>query len=146
MQMLTITLKQTQTNNCSGNQLKSFSDSLKFKIVVSKMTKSSVLIVILFAWEISGTTVPVFWSFNSRVAIPKPDKIVVKKCLSLGDMMPAFNQSSRQFNCFTLATSGPCNGETFWHFWHFVNLKMEAVRGQVYKGLGTGVRDQSPTR
>jgi hypothetical protein len=82
------------------------------------MAKLIAIILILSALEISVMTYPMFGTFeitglNPKLAIPKPDVSLVMKCLSLGDMMPAFNPSSGQFDCHTLATRGPCGGETF---------------------------------
>ena len=45
------------------------------------------------------------------IAAPKAGKKDVMKCLDLGDFMPAFNFTSEQFDCYALASQGPCEGE-----------------------------------
>ena len=42
---------------------------------------------------------------------PKAGKKDVMKCLDLGDFMPAFNFTSEHFECYALASQGPCEGK-----------------------------------
>ena len=56
-------------------------------------------------------------SFTMPVtAKPTPSKSDFLKCLDLGDLMPAFNVTTSQFECYPLATRGPCPGETLGGF------------------------------
>ena len=54
-------------------------------------------------------------NLGSRLGIsgPKAGKKDVMKCLDLGDFMPAFNFTSEQFECYALASQGPCEGKNF---------------------------------
>jgi hypothetical protein len=48
---------------------------------------------------------------TSPTSMPRPSKSDTNRCLDLGDMMPAFNESSASFDCFPLASSGPCDSK-----------------------------------
>ena len=42
---------------------------------------------------------------------PKASKADLIKCLDLGDLMPAFNTTSGEFECYPLTERGPCKGK-----------------------------------
>jgi hypothetical protein len=42
---------------------------------------------------------------------PSPAKSDIIRCLDLGDWMPAFNQTTFKFDCYPLASRGPCPGK-----------------------------------
>ena len=64
---------------------------------------------IVFPKSDENPSLPVFTLPVS--ATPKASKANLIKCLDLGDLMPAFNTSSGEFECYPLTERGPCKGK-----------------------------------
>ena len=115
------TLKKDKLTNCA----KLFCSTIltmSWKCSVSAVFLTLILAILELGVSVPLTADKIFFpttnyvsKLGKRLGIsgPKAGKKDVMKCLDLGDFMPAFNFTSEQFECYALASQGPCAGKHF---------------------------------